>query len=818
MKISTHWLRRYIDLDRTPEEVEEALTLIGFEVEGVETTGLPDLNHVVVGEVLSSEPHPNADRLSVCQVSVGDGGEARTIVCGAKNYKVGDRVPVALPGAVLPGGFKIKASKLRGVQSEGMMCSAGELGLEDVADGLFILEDRPELGTPINDVFPGGDVVYDVEVTPNRPDCLSHVGIARELAAYFGLALSYPDITHSLTPEEDDSRERLLESVKVEAEEDCPLYTAHMVSGVKIGPSPEWLQAALMSVGLRPINNVVDITNFVLLELGQPLHAFDAAKIGGKKLVIRHAREGEKIVTLDDKERSLSQNMLVIADAKKPLVVAGVMGSVDAEVDETTTDLVLESAYFRANSIRRTSKRLTLSSDSSYRFERGVDPRGVKYAAHRALDLILELAGGRIEVEPIQAGEEPVLEQSIELDFEFVRRRAGFDIPDKTISEILESLELQVTRRDTRDQQVRWDIGIPSFRTDLESPIDLVEEVVRIHGTDKIPEAPVRCAGLDADDDFQVVFNRKAAEYLAGQHFFETFNYSLRSGEELERWFSRAASDSLKLSNPLSADHSHLRWSLIPGLLDVLRLNQHRKTGGVRFFERGRTFREVSGEVLEVTSVAFVILNTDQIRSWKTREAADFYTAKNLILNLASMAGVDFSVADLQPVPMANSAWQEGHSAKVGDLAGGAEARMGLLNMPLLRTYEIDGTVIAGLLEILPQKLEEAPARPVFRPFSAYPAAERDLALLVPRSEMAETVRRKLVAAGEKATGGRFALEKVSLFDLYEGQGIPEDRKSLAFSLIFRSADRTLNEEEVNTAFQAIQDDLAGESEYRIRK
>ncbi len=818
MKISTHWLRRYIDLDRTPEEVEEALTLIGFEVEGIETTGLPDLNHVVVGEVLSSEPHPNADRLSVCQVSVGDGSEPRTIVCGAKNYNIGDRVPVALPGAMLPGGFRIKASKLRGVQSEGMMCSAGELGLEDAVDGLFILEDRPELGTPINDVFPGGDVVYDVEVTPNRPDCLSHVGIARELAAYFGIAMQYPEMSHSLTPEEEDARGRLLESVTVEAEDDCPLYTAHMVTGVKVGPSPEWLKSALVAVGLRPINNIVDITNFVLLELGQPLHAFDAAKIGGKKLTIRHARDGEKIVTLDDKERGLGKSMLVIADADKPLVVAGIMGSVDAEVDETTTDLVLESAYFRPGSVRRTSKRLTLSSDSSYRFERGVDPRGIRYAAQRALDLILELAGGAIEVEPIQVGEEPVLEQSIELDFDFVRRRAGFDIPDKVIREILESLELQVTRRETRDMQVRWDVNIPSFRTDLEDPIDLVEEVVRIHGTDKIPEAPVRCAGLDADDDFQVVFNRRAADYLAGQHFFEACNYSLRSGEELERWFSHAACDLLRLSNPLSADQSHLRWSLIPGLLDVLRINQHRKTGGVRFFERGRTFREVSGEVLEVVSVAFVILNPDRIRSWKSREPADFYTAKGLIFNLASLAGIDFATGNMTPIPMSNSAWQEGHSAGVGELAQGAEARMGLLNLSLLKDYGIEGTVIAGHLEILPGKLETPPALPVFRPFSSYPAAERDLALLVPRSEMAETVRRKLETAGAKATEGRFALENVSLFDLYEGQGIPEDRKSLAFSLIFRSPDRTLTEEEVNAAFQAIQDDLDGDPEYRIRK
>ncbi len=817
MKISTHWLRRYIDLNRTPEEVEEALTLIGFEVEGVETTGLPELPEVVVGEVLASEPHPNADRLSVCQVTVGDDGEPHTIVCGAKNYRVGDRVPVALPGAVLPGAFRIKESKLRGVRSSGMLCSAGELGLPGGEHGLLILENRPDVGSPINAVFPGGDVVYDVEITPNRPDCLSHIGIARELAAYFGLDLRYPQFRHALAPEDEDD-DRLLDDVTVDAETDCPLYLAHTVRGVKIGPSPDWLREALLAVGLRPINNVVDITNFVLLELGQPLHAFDAAKIEGKKLVVRHAREGESIVTLDEKERSLSRSMLVIADANKPLVVAGVMGSMDAEVDDTTVDLVLESAYFRAGSIRRTSRRLGLSTDSSYRFERGVDPRGVRYAAQRALDLILEIAGGSVAGDEIQAGEEPVLEQEIELDFDYVRRRAGFDITDEIIQGILESLELQVSRRETSDMEVRWSVGVPSFRTDLEEPIDLVEEIVRVHGTDKIPESAVRSIGLEADDDFQVVFNRRAAEYLAGRHFHETYNYSLRSGDELGLWFSNAGVDALKLSNPLSADQSHLRWSLIPGLLDVLKLNRHRKTGGVRFFERGRTFRECDGEVLEVNSVAFVILNPPEIRFWKQREPADFYTAKNLVFNLARLAGIDLEAEEVTPVPMFNSAWQEGHSARAGDVSRGFEARMGLLSLPLLKAYDLEGIVIAGILEILPEKLAEPPARPVFEPLSAYPAAERDLALLAPREEPAENVRRKLAAAGEKAVGDKFRLEQVTPFDLYEGAGIPEDRKSLAFGLTFRAPDRTLTEDEVNAAFQVIQDELENEPAYRIRK
>ncbi len=818
MKLSTQWLKQYVDLDQSPEAIEEALTLIGFEVEGKRHTGLPELPGVVVGEVLSSEPHPNADRLSVCRVSIGPGEEQREIVCGASNYKVGDRVPVALPGAVLPGDFKIKSSKLRGVRSEGMMCSGKELGVTDDAEGLLILEDRPEVGTPINDVFAGGDVVYDVEVTPNRPDCLSHLGMARELAAYFGQALNYPSLTHALSPEEETTRGRLLDDVTVEAETDCPLYMAYMVTGVRVAPSPEWLKRALRSIGLRPINNVVDITNYVLHELGQPLHAFDAAKIGGRNLVVRHAREGEKIVTLDDKERELAKSMMVIADSAEPLVVAGVMGSMDAEVDESSTDIVLESAYFRPGSIRRTSRRLGLSSDSSYRFERGVDPRGVKYAAQRALDLILEIAGGRIEAGEIQVGEEPVFEQEIELDFDFVRRRCGFEIGDETIQAVLESLELTVARHETRDMGYRWVVRVPSFRSDLEEPIDLVEEVVRIHGTDKIPESPVRCTGLEGEDDFQVVFNRKAAEYLVGRHFNECFNYSFRSEAELNKWFSRAGADSLKLSNPLSSDQSHLRWSLIPGLLDVLVLNRRRKTGGVRFFERGKCFREVEGEVMETNAVSFVIFNPGDLRFWKTREPADFFTAKNIVFHLARLAGFDLGAERIEAVPMCDSAWQEGHSAKVGDISRGLETRMGMLNFALLKEYDLDGTVICGILEILPEKLEFVPPRPVFRPFSLYPAAERDIALYVPREEMAETVRIKLEEIGRKATGDVFVLEEVVLFDVYEGKGVPEDRKSLAFSLSFRANDRTLAEDEVNAAFNKIQEDVSNDTEYRIRK
>jgi phenylalanyl-tRNA synthetase beta chain len=816
MKVSYQWLKNYIDLDRTAVEIEEALTLIGFEVEEVVETGLPLLPNVVVGEVLSRHQHPNADRLSVCRVAVDtDGGEKR-IVCGAQNYKVGDRVPVALPGAVLPGNFKIKASKLRGEPSEGMMCSAKELGISEDAQGLLILEQRPELGTPINEVFPDSDIVFDVEVTPNRPDCLSHVGIARELSAYFGLDLRYPELKHRFDRVEGDSS-GLFNGVTVESKENCPHYTAHVIEGVRIAPSPDWLQSCLQKVGLRSINNVVDITNYVLLELGHPLHAFDAAKIDGRRLIVRQAADGEKITTLDEKERTLSQRMLVIADESKPLVIAGVMGSVDAEVDDTTTDIVLESAYFDPPSIRWTSRRLGLSTDSSYRFERGVDPLALTFAAQRAADLILEYAGGRLLGPRLEDGKEPVVRDEIRITHAFVREKCGFDISDGRIEEIFGALELPYHRHDG-DEDLAWTVEVPSFRADLEAPIDLIEELIRIHGTGTIPSAQVRTVGIISQDNPVYTFNAEASAYLVGQHFTECVNYSLRSGEELKTWFSEAAVESFALANPLSSDQTHLRWSLIPGLLDNLKLNQARKTGATRLFESGRIFVECDGVVCEVNAVAFVMVNDPRQRAWKSREKADFYHAKKHVEVLARLAGVDLGQETVGPVSFENSAWQEGHSAAIGDVTHGFGARIGLINPFLLKRYDIQGEVVAGILEVKPDQLGQARPRPRFQPFSIYPAAERDLALVVPQDLPAEQVRKSLLQAARGAAGSSFEVERVEAFDVYQGRGLPEGQKSLAFAMTFRATDRTLTDEEVNEVFQAIQKMIVGETGFSIRQ
>lgn len=813
MKISLNWLQDYVDLsDITVDDISHALTMVGFEVEGVDQTGLPPLEHVVVGEILSFEQHPDADRLSVCQVKVDD-GDPRQIVCGAKNFKQNDRVIVALPGAVLPGDFKIKKSKLRGVASEGMMCSERELGLGDDHEGIAVLADRPEVGTAVEKVYADSDVIFDVEVTPNRPDALSHIGIAREMAAWFRRDLKYPDAPVNFNQA---TRGSLVGEISSEVPELCPHYRGYSIKGVKVGESPDWLKRRLKAIGLRPINNVVDITNYVLHETGQPLHAFDASKIRGGKIVVRQARTGEKLITLDDKERELDSSMMVIADGERGLVVAGVMGAVDAEVDLTTQNVFLEAAYFQPSSIRRTSRRLGLSTDSSYRFERGVDPKGVEYAALRCLSLILELAGGELMGPPVVSGEAPTVEKEIEISAKYIRDRLGFDVSDEDIEGTLAALELDVRENGYDDDGVAlFRVGIPSFRLDLYRPIDLVEEFLRIYGCDKIPQARVRPAGLLAEDDPVPQFVQSASSLLVGRGFNETLHYSLRNEAEMRQWYSNISASALKLTNPLSSDASHLRPSLIPGLLDALALNQSRHTNPRQLFETGRVFREENGRVYEMVSVAFVVLETEQAH-WKQRESTDFYHASRLVLDILAKAGVQMTADAFVPIQGEN-AWQDGHAAELGNFRMGFQVRAGLLNPVMTHQWDINGRVYAGLVTCRPDFLKRGKKRKTYKPFSSFPPTVRDLAVVVAKELSAGKVRSTLERLARKECGKAIELETVEVFDVYSGKGIADDSKSIACGFTFRSSGRTLTDKEVNEVFDRIQKAVARQESMELR-
>lgn len=816
MKLSLQWLNRYVPLaDKSTQQLEEALTLIGFEVEGVEKHGLPELDNVQVGEVLSFVKHPNADKLRLCQVKTHPGEEPRSIVCGASNFNEGDRVMVALPGAKLPtpdgGVFKIKKSKIRGEESHGMMCAASELGLAKDSEGIMILTARPEIGTPVNAVFTDSDTIFDVEVTPNRPDCLSHLGMARELAAYFDLPLKEP----SAQEHEAAEGEGLLSVVEVQTET-CPLYFAYSVRGVKIAPSPDWLCQALEVVGLRPINNVVDITNYILLETGQPLHAFDAAKIHGGKLIVRQADDGEKITTLDEKERVLGSRMAVIADAERALVVAGVMGSVDAEVDEQTVDIVLEAAYFNPSDIRWTSRRLALSTDSSYRFERGVDPHRTAYAARRCLDLILEIAGGTVSGNRIQVGELPEPPKAIEVAPSFFSDYCGFGPGEAGVRAVLKRLSLEV-----QDDGGQWLVTPPSYRRDLERPVDLVEEFLRIYGTDKIPESAVLAHGLNRQDASLARFNAHASELLRAKGFFECVHYSLREEKELSDWFDEESVQALALTNPLASDQSHLRPSLLPGLLDAMRHNLSHGNDPRALFEVGRVFRRQpheDGSLWELASVALVMLAEPTSRQWMQREPKDLFTAKSLAVELIESAGARPARHIFEPL-QGVKCWQERHAACSGSFVQeGYEAQVGMLNLQMLKAWDIAVPVLAAEVLFTPAFFEKERKRARFKPYSSQPAATRDLALLVDRWEPAESVRGELEGLARKVAGGDMQVESVDIFDLYEGQGLPEGKKSLGFAIRFRAEARTLKDEEVNAAFESLQRSIAEENRYTIRK
>ncbi len=817
MKISLQWLNKYVDLSDVPaEKIAETLPMIGLEVEEISSSGLVPLQNIVIGKIVSFKKHENSDHLSVCQVDVGD-GKIRQIVCGAKNFKENDVVPVALPGAIMPGPekFEIKEAKMRGEVSQGMMCSGRELGLSDDHAGLLILTERNlPLGTPINSHFPPADTVFEISITANRGDCLSHLGVARDLAAFFDKKLKNPVAGTPKNPPLGNGKNEFLE-VKIESE-NCKIYNAWTIRGVKIAPSPEWLQRDLFAAGLRPINNVVDITNWVMLELGSPLHAFDAEKIGGNKIRIRQAAPAEKIQLLDGKTYELSPEMCVIADAENPLVIAGIMGGENSGVSGTTKNLVLEAAWFEPASTRKTSRKIAVSTDSSTRFTRNVDPTLVAAAGQRAAEMICEIAGGKIEGEQISLGAFPRGDREIEISGNFVRQKCGYDVPDEKILDVFRRLGFGVPEQ--KNLAGTWKILVPAFRPDVDRPIDLVEEFVRIFGTETIPSAPILAPNVPAEDALQTQFSRKAAALLCGQGFSECVHYTLRSGADLKKFFGEKIVPALALENPLTSDQSHIRPSLLPGLLDAVKLNLAAHNSPRRFFEIGKVFRsESSGTLREILDVSYVALAGTQSRTWKNREKIDFFFAKKLCLEIAAAAGI--AEQRMLFAPSAGTPiWQDGHAAKAADRAKAAEIELGLIDAKIALDLDIEETLVAGEILFKQDAFAAAPKRARFKQFSAFPPVARDLALVVDEKIPAGEIAEKLKSTANKATAKRFAVEKINCFDVYRGKGVPEGKKSLAFEIVFRSETKTLTDEEVGAVFSKILVDIERAANCVVRR
>ena len=809
MKISLDWLSQYVDLPDPAEELIDVLPMLGIEVEEGDEGPSVSLDKVVVGKVLEKTQHPEADRLSVCSVEVGAEAPAQ-IVCGATNFKPGDRVPVALPGAKLPGGFKIKKSKLRGVASEGMMCSAKELELGEDDAGLFILSGEPEIGQKITDVV-SKSTTLELEITANRGDCLSHLGVAREVSAYYQTPTRFPAVNNSAEPTDTATGNSLLSSLDIQSSQ-CPYYTAWSVKGVKIAPSPDWLIERIESIGLRPINNVVDITNFVLHETGQPLHAFDLEKIAGSALVVREAKEGEKITTLDDQERALSPNMMVIADAEKPLVVAGIMGSVDAEVDNSTTDIVLESAWFHPGSVRATARTLGLHTDSSQRFSRDVDPAGVEFAARRAIDLIAEIAGGSASSEFISVGETPRTSRTIEIETDYVEERCGFEVSTEDLTASWKRLGFEVEGT----SPIR--VTVPSYRSEVDRPIDLVEEFLRIRGTSDLQGSKFLSPSLIRDNEPAYDLCDRAVDNLIGQGYQEACNYSLRSSDELASWFPEINQEDLALGNPLTADHTHIRASLLPGLVEVLAHNQKNLNDLNHLFEIGRVFQPGPRGNAELISIAWVNTQANSRKNWKEEESSDFFSLKNSLERLLHAVGLNLPKGLWQSTEV-QLPWQSGYAATLGDVhRNKLGIGLGTLSLNLTKKYDLKGAVLAVEILIDPVLLAKQKKPHPFSSFSTFPPAIKDLSLVVEKTEPAEAVREKVQEIIHQTIADGISLDPVIIFDVFSGKGLSVDKKSIAFSLRIRASDRTLGEKEVNNTFEKILEAIGSQTPYELRK
>jgi len=779
MKFSVNWLREFVDLPKNPEDIAELLTRAGIETKNIETRGT-NIDKVIVSQITASSRHPNADRLTVCEVDDGSGTK-RQIVCGATNYKVGDKVPLALPGTKLPNGTEIRKSKLRGVESEGMLCSPIELGLGEDASGLLILSPDAKVGAPIVDLFPA-DTILDVEITPNRGDLLSHFGLAREIAALTGAAAP--------SPRPGKAARGRAGSITIAATRECPFFSLRKIDNVKVGPSPQWLRAKIESVGIRSINNIVDISNFVMLELGQPTHAFDADKLKGG-INVRLARNSEKFLALDGKTYSLKPDNCVIADQERAVGIGGVMGGEETGVTDSTKNILLEAAYFLPASIRRTARDLNLQSDASYRFERGVDPEMILRASQRAAELMGEIAGGTPTKEIHVAGEIPADPADISLSYEKCSRVIGVAIDSKTVDEILTRFGLQKT--EGANKSATW--KIPSYRRDLQRDVDLIEEVLRAYGIDKISGRTrgrfMPTSAADSSHDVETLFLR---DRLTGFGLSE-----VRTSKLISR--SAMASDkAVELRNPLSEDHVALRPNLISGLLDVLERNIRAGAESISIFEIGRVFISPSGK--EERHLGILLSgNIATASNWRsqTRRSFDLFDLKGALESV--FPNVSFRPGKFPDFALAVEA-----------LSG--DQRVGFGGQLLADKSSASSSVLVAELnaDLL---LHKGGSAKKFRELDRYPSITRDIAMIVPEKLTHAEVLRVIQEQSEPL------LESAQLFDLFttkEGADPTVSGKSLAYRLTYRAKNRTLTNEEVTAAHAKIRERLKRELGVTLRE
>ena len=804
MKLSYNWLKDYLKCDLTPDQVAEAMTSIGIEVDGVETAEqIPGgLAGVVVAKVLTCEAHPDSDHLHITTVDDGSPEQPVTVVCGAPNVAAGQKVLFARIGTVLPGDFKIKKSKIRGVESFGMICAADELGIGTSHEGIMVLPEDAVVGTPAKEYLGLKDeAVIEYEITANRIDAASHWGVARDLYGY----LRSKDMPCSLEmPSVDAFAEGSGESMPVEVldTDGAPRYTGITVKGVKVAPSPEWLASKLQSIGLKPINNVVDISNFILFELGQPLHTFDADKVRGGKVIVRRAAQGEKIKTLDGIERSLNALDMVIADAEGPMCIAGVFGGEDSGVSDSTVNVFIEGAYFDPVSVRRTAKSQQLSTDASFRFERGADPEMALFAAKRAALLIQEVAGGEVVGKVREVYPAPIGRKHITLDYARMQRFMGKEIGVDVIEKILEGLNYQwVEKRDGGAV-----VAAPTYMVDVERECDVVEEILRIYGYNNIPlPDSLRMSVNPSPSPEPEAIRNQISNFLASCGFTETMNNSLTKEDYYKNLATYPAENCVHIVNPLSQDLNVLRQTLILNGLEVVAYNFNRQITSLRTFEYGSVYRrlpELPGTTLEGyeehQNFALFITGTPD-KAWRTGvQKASFFQLKGYVELLLQRYRIDSSVFAVLPAP--EDIFAEGMVYGLPGKEVQPLLTMGTVNPALAKRFGIKQPVYAA--EINWQRLFQLIKRDrfSFTELPRFPEVRRDLALLLDEGVSYADLRKAALRCGKKL------IKNVTLFDVYRGDKIPAGKKQYALGFVLQSQERTLTDQDTERLMQNVLD------------
>ncbi len=797
MKVSLSWLNEYIPVTLPVADLADALTMAGLEVGAVEDR-YDYLETVVVGRVAAVTDHPNSDHLKLCRVEAGD--RAVSVVCGAPNVAEGMLSPLARPGTVLPDGTVIQASVIRGETSEGMLCSEIELGLGEDASGIMALDPGLTPGENLKQALGLSDPVLDLELTPNRPDCLSIIGIAREVRAIQNGELKPPPAEISDRGRDIDG----LTSVTIEAPDLCPRYTARVCVDVAVGPSPFWLQDRLMSVGLKPINNIVDITNFVMMETGQPLHAFDLDRLAENRIVVRTAGEEKKFTTLDGKTRELKPEMLMICDGRRPVAVAGVMGGLDSEIENDTRRVLLESACFNPASIRRTAKALGLSTDAAYRFERGVDPLGTVAAVNRAALLIAETGAGRLVDGLIDAHPRPVEAACITLDPVRTNQLLGTDLSADRMTDLLASVGFAV--QPGRDGSEVLSVTVPTFRVDVTRDIDLVEEIARLEGYNNIPTTFPRIDTAGHRPNPALDLRDGVRRLMTGFGFTEAINYSfhsLQSPDQLKIPPDDDRRRMVRVLNPLTEDQAAMRTSLVPGLLESVRRNLSWGTRDLKLFEIGKVFFAADTPAQlpeEIEMLGALWTGVRRPAAWLSKpEPCDFYDLKGAAEGLLQALGIGNPVFTRQP-PEACAYMRIGHSARIL-VDGQAVGTVAEVAAEVLAGFDIGQPVF--LLEIdLNRLLPLVPASRTLKPIPRFPAVTRDVTFIIDRDIETMSILESLRQMKEEL------VEDVYLFDVFEGDPIAAGKKSISFRIVYRSASRTLEDDVVNRKHKALTDRL----------